>query len=476
MSKISVQKPRSLGQRIRLAVLVVSGLSVLTTLVAIIGFSAVERQQARISEIALPTLVQSKTLEILISQIYKTMKELLVVKQGSQLTRISAELNSKTAEINSILDIIESNDISVDNVAQLRKAIIEISDTLRTEVKLIQANRDLSAQQQSRTQQAKLTISEMAERIKPLVLDISDTLLVRSAELTSAIENSESQRSHLLVEQLTSKEIVALERLVEMESRIIRIGDILDPLSLEKDKSKVQELKARFDLSLRTVTRLALELTNPEIKSFFAQRLSVLSNLGLAQNNIFTTRIELIESNTKIALEEDKNFESKLKLNYAIAELSQQIQNYSADASTRAKNTIEISRWILVAMVIVTFIGALLIAWFYVIKNITTPLDNLTRATHELASGNLDILIPKTGDRELTMLAQAIDIFRDNAILVTHQSQELEQRATALKNSEERYAIAAQGIAAGIWDREDISKDAEDWSSKFYELLGYRTQ
>ncbi len=44
---------------------------------------------------------------------------------------------------------------------------------------------------------------------------------------------------------------------------------------------------------------------------------------------------------------------------------------------------------------------------------------------------------------------------------------------TKLKQSELRYELAATGIAAGIWDWVDINKDAEWWSPKFFELLGY---
>ncbi len=473
MSETKDQKTRSLGQRIRLAFLAVSGLSLLTTLVAFIGFNAVERQQARISQIALPTLVQSRALVVLISELDKTMKELIAVEQSSQLKSISADIRDEITEINLNLDLIEDKDLATENIAQLRMTIIEISDILEAEIKLVQTNRELSVQQHTRTQQAHLAISQMAARIKPMILEVSDALIVGSDELTLAIENSDRDRSLLLVEQFTNSDIVALERLVEMESRITRLEDILKQLALEIDTSKVRELKAKFDLSLRTVSRLALELSDLEIKSFLAQPLSTITKLGIAQNNIFATRASVIESDAQIAILEEKKYESNLKLNYAIAALSQQVQKFSADASIRAQNTIEMSRWILMAMVIVTISGALLIAWFYVIKNIATPLDKLTRATRDLASGNLNVSIPKTGDRELTMLAQAIDVFKDNAILVTHQTQELGRRADALKNSEERYAIALEGIAAGIWDREDITQEAENWSSRLYELLGY---
>ncbi|HVB04185.1 MAG TPA: PAS domain S-box protein [Chitinophagaceae bacterium] len=49
------------------------------------------------------------------------------------------------------------------------------------------------------------------------------------------------------------------------------------------------------------------------------------------------------------------------------------------------------------------------------------------------------------------------------------------QADIAKKLEEERYSLTVKGINAGIWDW-DIGKGTEWWSSKFYELLGYKDQ
>lgn len=50
-----------------------------------------------------------------------------------------------------------------------------------------------------------------------------------------------------------------------------------------------------------------------------------------------------------------------------------------------------------------------------------------------------------------------------------------EQRAAelALAESEQRFALAAQGSGAGIWDWIDVSRDQHFWTPRFYALLGY---
>ena len=43
----------------------------------------------------------------------------------------------------------------------------------------------------------------------------------------------------------------------------------------------------------------------------------------------------------------------------------------------------------------------------------------------------------------------------------------------ALAESEQRFAIAAEGSGAGIWDWTDVSANEQYWTPKFFELLGY---
>lgn len=50
---------------------------------------------------------------------------------------------------------------------------------------------------------------------------------------------------------------------------------------------------------------------------------------------------------------------------------------------------------------------------------------------------------------------------------------EREQNIASLRESEERFALAAKGSSVGIWDWRDVTVDEEFWSDHFYSLLGY---
>jgi two-component system cell cycle sensor histidine kinase/response regulator CckA len=84
--------------------------------------------------------------------------------------------------------------------------------------------------------------------------------------------------------------------------------------------------------------------------------------------------------------------------------------------------------------------------------------------------GNYLVLLPQT-------VAKTVERRKTEEELKLYK-QELEAlveaRTEELKKSKERYDLAVQGSANGLWDWPDISKEEEWWAPRVYELIGYR--
>ncbi|NET71351.1 MAG: HAMP domain-containing protein [Sphaerospermopsis sp. SIO1G2] len=74
-------------------------------------------------------------------------------------------------------------------------------------------------------------------------------------------------------------------------------------------------------------------------------------------------------------------------------------------------------------------------AMYVVIRNVTTPINQLTNCMHQLANGNTSVLIPGSGrSDEIGQMAQSVQIFKDNAIKRIMLEQE--QKAAELREQE----------------------------------------
>ena len=109
-------------------------------------------------------------------------------------------------------------------------------------------------------------------------------------------------------------------------------------------------------------------------------------------------------------------------------------------------------------------------------KAITRPIDALVKATRTISAGDLDHLIEYNDRTEFGELASHF-----NAMITSLKSgyakleEEVSERKCteeALRESEERYAVAALGSNDGLWDW-DLRNDKIYFSSRWKSMLGY---
>jgi len=113
-----------------------------------------------------------------------------------------------------------------------------------------------------------------------------------------------------------------------------------------------------------------------------------------------------------------ENRELVAQLNGLIARQVQMVETSSRSAAAQSATAIATGRSALLAIAVVSLLVAVLVAWFYVNRNLLSRLTRLGTAAHEIAAGNLKADIPLDGHDELTDMAAALLVFRDTALAV----------------------------------------------------------
>jgi len=130
---------------------------------------------------------------------------------------------------------------------------------------------------------------------------------------------------------------------------------------------------------------------------------------------------------------------------------------------------------ILVATMLLTLLLGIAIA-IYLTKAITRPVDVLLDATRVIASGNLGHTVEYTDKTEFGELATHFNemsrSLQEGYAKLGEEISEHKKAEVALRESEERYALAAQGANDGLWDW-DLRNNSIYFSSRWKSMLGY---
>lgn len=156
-------------------------------------------------------------------------------------------------------------------------------------------------------------------------------------------------------------------------------------------------------------------------------------------------------------------------------EMSLEASSRLSDITGVAMQKIGRARWILAITLLITFIIGSFIAARLVLS-ITRPVTHLVEATRKITSGNLGHTITIPGRDEFGELAarfnEMILALRTSYHELEDEIAERERTSKALKLSEERYALAAQGANDGLWDW-DIDANTVYYSPRWKAILGY---
>ena len=258
------------------------------------------------------------------------------------------------------------------------------------------------------------------------------------------VMNSEAalKKSGKLVKELVGTQISGLRNALELAAQTHLITSLISEGTSAKDAASLVPIQDRYRASVALVTKVSATLSDAEIK----KTVSELIAFGVGPDSAFALRgAELAADNAADKAIKD-NAAVQQALDRAVGVLVSEAEAGMKQGATALMNELSRNRLVLLVVAVGSLLVAAAIGVFYVQRKLVRRLTSLGDTMHRLSSGEIDLSVPATGDRdEIGAMARAVVVFRDSAVDKSRLERETaEQQRTAVEAKAEQERLALQ--------------------------------
>ncbi len=423
-------KFNSIANKLLFAYGAIALLLLLAAAIGLGGFQNVSNTQDSVVNKAVPVLRNAHEVTELnsrLSAIVQSMDKALSDQQRKQtLDLLDHHIQAFSPLVSSLEDQGVDNYFlqSIENtVENLRKILDERNDQIGNRIRLQQQMKSLTD----------LLITNTVE-----LNSMANSLVANAAATTTAVTSSlydlvEQQAPppilYNVFDRLVEIDIDALERMYELRQSSASLSQIINRVSKETKISTIDATEQRAINIVSILKRRINEINDPHRKRRAGELLqSMHLDAGpINISNIFTTRRSLLEAHSTL-IESEQRYQSEAdRLNVIVSELSSTSGRVLTEASAAARRSLNDSRQTFFLSALVALVLMAFILWRYVHHDVIRRLLGLKEATLSIAGGNLDHPVDASGNDEVSKMAQALWLFRDNAIAKEELNEELNQ-------------------------------------------------
>ena len=282
--------------------------------------------------------------------------------------------------------------------------------------------------------------------LEPVVDDAEFNLEIGKDDLTGELTES--------ISTFVNKDVAELRALIELRADVNLAAGLLSAAVGAPNVDVLGAIQERFTSANNTINTALKAFTGTELEAPATETISAIAAIGTGEAGIFAIREALLraESAANDSLAKSRGLAESVKVavDKVVAESSEQASN----GSETAREAMESSRFVLILMMVLNVTCSLLVGWFLISRQVVRRLVGLADGMGEVATGNLKVDIDAKGRDEITDMAKALVVFRDNASEMERMRAEqeemekrsVEERRQAMTAMADRFEESVQGI------------------------------
>ena len=256
--------------------------------------------------------------------------------------------------------------------------------------------------------------------------------------------------------------------LVTIHSSLLEATRLVASVRQVDSLFQVPPLRQEFDAAINRINRALTYIQSvPDIDAL-TDLIDKIAALGQSADNSFATREQELEMLQRLNGHISENRDLMRELVKQMEELVNNAKFATDESTQQSRQVAELSEIVLIGYNVLTIVGAVLIAWLWVGRQLIDRIAKLSDSMQTMAEGDLEVDIDETGADEVAHMASALEVFRKHAIEVqrlnlveklanelSEKNETLESTNQALRQAQEqivmREKLAALGeLTAGV--------------------------
>lgn len=367
--------------------------------------------------------------------------------------RTQNERQSEAAKVQGIQDkinkiVAEMDDTSAASVANNVEAIVNGLNALNASV---ETRLNLAENREKNVADIAAMHKEFLALVVPKVDDAGFNLTI-NIEAAADAGGPEAIANEL--KRVGTDDVAKFQSLLEIMAQGNLTVGILNEASNLPNAELIQPAQERFIAAAAKLTEQMDSFGNNKESEDVNKLIKKLIAFGNTDGNIFDKHREelTVKNQGEEVLKKMRGLSVKINelVNGIVAENQAQTDQFG----DVAKKSIQRGQLFLMVIASISLVAACLIAWLYVGRNLVDRLTALAAVTRRIADGESELQVPVRGNDELTAMAQAVRVFRDNAI-------EKEKLEKTQREAEQREAEAQKQREAEARERLEKEREAE---------------
>ena len=418
----------------------------MASVVAYVSLNQIVQYQSRLAEDSIPNLSRAVEVARQSTNLVQSLERMVAASSPEEHQRVADEVLQGRQELNRMVAAIGAGE----SFSEQAKALSERLDMLET---LLNEIYDSSGRRLDIRASLEVLVDELGvinkrlERSTGAAIDDQGFYLVTGLRDLDDAAEPLSQRDW-------DNELAHYRDLIEINHQTTLAGLLLGEALVLSDRDLLGPIEERFQSAAQSIMRVSGRLAARPDQAGPVADMRRLVEIGSSVDGVLALRRETLErlERETAALEDGR--EASTLLLADMEKLVGEVNRQAVAVNTGSQEAAATGIVLLVALTLVSVVGAVLIGWLFVGRHLIRRLVELARNMRDMAGGDLEVPVVATGNDEVTDMANALEVFRRYALevqrlnLVEKLAQELDVKNQDLEQAMDRLRKAQEQIVA----------------------------